>query len=406
MNSSQSTLVSLLSAAIRAKSLENLELEKVNWREVFDEAKAHDVYPLIYPLIKGISKHHFLDEVLMSEWRNATLMCGIIQLNHINQMKKVFQSFKEVNIPIIALKGLVLREMYPSPEFRAMGDADVLVHKEDVKEAEKVLISLGYVKFGTIPIHISFEHKNHLSIDLHSSLVDANQIKSVAAFEDTLWKNTRIVTMKGLPVLSLSLEYELLHLILHIASHMIKSGFGLRQLCDVVVFVEKEKDNIDWNLFFEKAKAYQIEKLVMTIFILCQELFSMDLPNKDNIQYLKHNQYIELFINELFSSGAFGKKNLIRINSTRLLHDNYNNKEKSTRKINFIISFLFPSPKNISKKYFYAKKYPLLIVVAWIHRIAYTLYLNGLSIFVQIRSLYSTATIARDRLKLLRWLQL
>jgi hypothetical protein len=406
MNSSQSTLVSLLSTAIRDERLGDLKLEKVNWREVFDEAKTHDVYSLIYPLIKSISKQHYSDEVLMSEWRNATLMCGIIQLKHINQMKKVFQSFKEANIPIIALKGLVLREMYPRPESRTMGDADVLVHKEDVEEAEKILISLGYIKFGSIPIHLSFEHKKHLSIDLHSSLVDELQIKSVADFEDTLWQNTRVITMNGLSVLSLSLEYELLHLILHIASHMIKSGFGLRQICDVVLFVEREKNNINWSLFFEKVKLYNIEKLVKSIFIVCKELFDMDLPYQSNTSYFSHNSYIELIIKEIFSSGVQGSKDHIRINSTKILHHSYKNNINSTNKIKLLTLFLFPPTEKLVERYSYAKRYPFLILFAWIHRFIYQLYLNGFSTLGQVRSVHSTLSITKGRIELLKWLQL
>lgn len=406
MNKTQTIIISTLTASIRGEKVANLNIDNVNWLDVFEEANAHNITALLYPTLKDISQYIAIDEGLISEWRKTSLLCGIYQIRHIKQMCKVFENFKEANIPVIALKGLVIRDLYPHPEFRSMSDADILIHKDYIEIADKVLLNLGYYKDSSIEIHSTYNHTNHLSIDLHWVLVNELHIKTVADFDKTLWANTRTVTMNGLPVLALSLEYELLHLILHMASHLIKSGFGLRQLCDVVVFVEKDKDNIDWNLFFEKAKAYKIEKLVMTIFILCHELFSMDLPNKDSIQYFKRNQYIELLINELFSSGVFGKRNRIRLISTRLLHDNYTNNEKSTRKINFIISFLFPSPKKLSKKYFYAKKYPFLIIVAWIHRIAYALGHNGLSIFEQIHSLYSTSTIARERLKLLRWLQL
>lgn len=406
MDQTQKNIISILSSSIRGEKVDHLNIDNINWLDVFEEAEAHNITALLYPTLKYLSQYHTIDKNLVSKWIRRSLLCGIQQIKHIKQMSKVFENFREANIPVIALKGLVVREYYPHPEFRSMSDADILVHRADVKKAEKVLMNLGYYKSSSIEIHSTFDHKNHLSIDLHWTLVNELHIKTVSDFDKTLWTNTRTVTMNGLPVLALSLEYELLHLILHMASHMMKSGFGLRQLCDVVVFVEKEKENIDWNLFFEKAKTYKIEKLVMTIFILCKELFNMGLPNEDSMDYFKRNQYTDLLVNELFSSGVFGKRNRIRINSTRVLHDNYNNKETSTRKINFIISFLFPSPKNLSRKYFYAKKCPLLIIVAWIHRIAYTLYHSGLSIFEQIRSLCSTSTIARDRLKLLRWLQL
>ena len=406
MNKTQKTIISVLSSSIRETKIETLNIDNINWLDVFEEADAHNVTALIFPTLKDLYQYNDIDKDLISNWKRASLICGINQIMHIKQMTKVFENFREANIPVIALKGLVIRELYPHPEFRSMSDADILVHKDDIEKAETILTNLGYYKDSSIEIHSTYDHKNHLSIDLHWTLVNELHIKTVADFDKTLWTNTRTVTMNGLPILTLSLEYELLHLLLHMASHMIKSGFGLRQLCDVVLFIENEKNQINWKYFFEKVRLYHLEKLTITIFIVCKELFNMELPKEDDINYFNYNHHIDFLINEIFASGVFGKRDYIRSNSTKILQENYNNDENSTKEINFIISFLFPSPKKLNIKYSYAKKYPFLIVFAWIHRIIYTLYLYGFSKFKQIGSLYTTARIAKERLKLLRWLQL
>lgn len=406
MNSTQKTLVDILSAAIRNNNIEKLDVSNINWREVFDEAKAHAVYPLIYPLVKTISINNHLNEALINEWRDLTLTSGLQQIYQINQIKKVFTSFSEENIDIIALKGLVLREVYPHPELRTMCDADVLIHKENIEVAEKILKNLGYIKFGSTNIHHSFKNENHLLIDLHFSLMDEEHIKSIPDFEETLWQNTRVVAMNGISVLSLSLEYELLHILLHIASHMVKSSFGLRQLCDIVVFIESEKNNINWDLFFEKIKLYNIEKFVMSLFIVCKELFGMTLPEHDSIHYFQYNNYIELLINEVFSSAVYGYKDNIIRNSSNIVHYSNNNKSTSLNRIKLLISFLFPSVEKMSEKYYYAKKYKFLVLFAWIHRFIYQLYKNGFSALKQITSMHLTLNHAKGRLKLIRWLQL
>ncbi|MGH4119452.1 nucleotidyltransferase domain-containing protein [Clostridium sp.] len=406
MNKTQKTIIFLLSSSIRETKVENLNTDNINWLDVFEEAEAHNVTPLIFPTLKALHQYATIDEELISKWKRASLLCGINQIMHIKQMSKVFENFREANIPIIALKGLVIRDLYPHPELRSMSDADILVHKGDIDKSEKVLVNLGYYKDSSIEIHSTFDHKKHLSIDLHWALVNELHIKTVSHFDKTLWTNTRTVAMNGLPILALSLEYELLHLILHMASHMIKSGFGLRQLCDVVLFIESKKDHIDWKIFFEKVKLYNIENLTITIFIVCKELFNMDLPKEQDIKYFNYNHHIEFLINEIFASGVFGKRDYIRSNSTKIMQENYNNDENSTNEINLMISFLFPSPKKLNVKYSYAKKYPFLIIFAWIHRIMYTLCFYGFSKFKQIGTLYTTAKIAKDRLKLLRWLQL
>lgn len=406
MNQAQRIIISILTSSIRGGKADNLNIDNINWLNVYEEGEAHNITALIYPTLKELHKYHTIDEALLSKWKNASLLCGINQIMHIRQMSKVFETFREANIPVIALKGLVIRELYPHPEFRSMSDADILIPKDYIDKAEKVLITLGYYKDSSIDIHSTFDHKNYLSIDLHWTLVSDLHIKTVTDFDKTLWSNTRTVTMNGCAVLALSLEYELLHLILHLASHMIKSGFGLRQLCDVVLFIESEKNNINWELFFEKVRLYNIEKLTITIFIVCNNLFNMDLPKEHGINYFDYNHHIDFLINEILSSGVFGKRDYIRTTSTKILQANYNNDESSTKEINFIISFLLPSPEKIHIKYSYAKRHPSLIVFAWMHRIIYTFYIYGFALFKQLCSLYTTARIAKKRVKLLRWLQL
>lgn len=278
MNCTEKTLISLLSASIMNKNIQGENFKTVNWRDVYEEALAHDVYSLIYPVIKKLSKTYSIDKTLISEWRDAAVISGLIQINHIKQMKIVFENFEKACIPVIALKGLVLRDLYPRAELRTMSDADILVHKEDIERADKILINLGYYKHVSTDVHNTYTQNGRLHIEVHWTLIDELCIRTISEFNNTLWQNTRTINIHDIQVLSLSREYQLIHIILHMASHMIKSGFGIRQLLDVVVFVEGERDNINWNLFFQQARCYNIEKFVTTIFILCNELFKVELP--------------------------------------------------------------------------------------------------------------------------------
>lgn len=58
----------------------------------------------------------------------------------------VLESFNENEIPVIVLKGLVVREYFPIRQLRTMSDADVLVHKEDLESVSKMMEDLGYTQ--------------------------------------------------------------------------------------------------------------------------------------------------------------------------------------------------------------------------------------------------------------------
>ena len=51
MNITQKTLVNMLSSAIRAESPKIIEDEAIDWKAVYEEAKLHDVHPLLSPML-------------------------------------------------------------------------------------------------------------------------------------------------------------------------------------------------------------------------------------------------------------------------------------------------------------------------------------------------------------------
>ena len=60
------------------------------------------------------------------------------------------------------------------------------------------------------------------------------------------------------------------------------SGFGVRQLADLVLLVEHEGKNINWNNFIEKAKKSGLYKFSLGMFKVCNYLFNMEIPKELN----------------------------------------------------------------------------------------------------------------------------
>ncbi|MEQ8154203.1 MAG: nucleotidyltransferase family protein [Clostridiaceae bacterium] len=406
MNNTEKALIKLLSAAIRGREFTDLNINHdINWQKVYNEAEAHAVLPLIYPIVKKISKSHEIDNELMAKWSKYTIMSGVYQTQHINQMKTVFRAFNEAGIPVVALKGLIIRELYPQPELRTMSDSDLLIKEEHIEVAEKVLTSLGYSKLDSIRHESCFIHNSALSIDLHWSVTNKDNLRNVDPFEYTVWQNLRTHDFYGVKIQVLSLEYELMHLFIHIASHIISSGFGIRLLCDIVVFIEQEWDNIDWNLVYCLAEACKLNKLISTILNLCHDLFSLDIPAAYTKVYPGTNEYKKILTNEIFNSGIYGKRNDIRIANTRMLN-NVLQSNADVGRFKLVVRYLFPTPTRLDKRYSYASKYPFLLVFAWIHRFAFELFSNGINRLKELFKIGSTSSFVKSRFDLIKWLQL
>lgn len=405
MNLTQKILSTLLAASIRENEIKRLDFDKINWEEVYEESKAHAVSALIYPTIKALSKSCNIPNELMEDWTKDAIMNGIYQNQNISRMKKVFKVFEESCVPVIAIKGLILRDLYPRPEFRTMSDSDLLINSVNTKDAEKVLMDLGYSKLSSIGHESCFVHDSAFSIDLHWSLINEDHLKNTAHFQNTLWQNLRTYDFHGVKIKALSLEYELIHLFIHMASHMIKSGFGVRQLCDIVVFIEKEGCNINWDIVSSLGDLCKLNKFINTILIICNNLFNLDIPKAYNKSYPNSKEYIKFLTNEIWESGVYGCKNEERASSIMLFAHNFK-ANSNTNIYKLILRYLFPSKDRLDKRFSYAVKYPSLLVFAWIHRLIYQLFFNASLRIKNLIKLKSTASLVRDRFELIKWLQL
>ena len=305
MNDNQKLLITLLSAAMRRQTPQIIETRGTDWENVFKEAKIHDIYSILYPVVRGLSSDQSPNKECITRWKNSVNIAGITQVQHDQRMKDVLNAFNQSGIPVIALKGLVLRELYPQAELRTMCDADILVHKKDIDRAKAVLLHMGYLEDKYFSHHkdVSFSHPLYLTIEVHWRLTTHEFANNDVCIENKLWERAVTANICNEPVLTLSLEDLMLHLCLHMAMHFIGSGFCLRQLCDLVLLIESKGKLIDWKLFYENVKTCGIEQFVFAIFSVCHKLFDMSVPEILYSRELVNDPFMEAFINDIFSLG-------------------------------------------------------------------------------------------------------
>lgn len=410
MDKNQQTLIKLLSAAIRGREITELDFDGVDWRALYEEAKAHEVYTLIYPAISNLAHKIATDSTLLAEWQRAVLYSGMTQIQHIEQMSRVLSSFNNAGIPVIALKGLVLRDLYPQPELRTMSDADILVKRKDIDRSKNLLLKMGYHIHGEDIKHIHFKHQSYPPIELHQSLVDYNKFKNSGFLEDTLWKNAVAAALCSIPAFSLSLGDQVLHLFLHMASHFKSCGFGLRPLCDLVLMIERNRESINWNYFAEKAELCGLFNFASTILLVCKKLFGLEIPEVIYNPNLENEPFVEAIISDIFAGGAYGDKDSDRLISGLRLHFSKHAGSKSPggRLENFL-SLVFPPVIKLGTRYSYAKKHSFLLPAAWIHRAVWFLIRRDVNGYQKKNSVLPSSrikAIGEERTKLLDWLQL
>ena len=409
MNNAQKQFVDILSAGIRGKAADKI-YDNVDWDEVIDLANKHKVEGIVYLALRKSNLVSKIGEKRLSLLKQKAAITGIGQSRHISGLSIVFNKIIEENIPVIVLKGLVVRDFYPQPDQRTMSDADILVHKDDVEKVKNLLIDMGYIflEDHKASHHIALVHNRYPVIEVHWNLFKRDGFSNeLEHYERLIWNRAIKVNVGEAEVLSLSYEDLALHLCMHMAAHLASTGFGVRQLCDLVVLVEKKGEEINWNSFIMKARMYGFEKFSLIMFLLCKKLFDMEIPKELEVSSVNNKKYIAALLDEIFESGVHGKKEMANQFATQVAF-NFEDKDSNPTlgAIKRYFRFIFPRIDDMSDKYSYARKFKVLAPIAWIHHLFSGIFASEYTFKDKFEFLTKGAAIATNRNKLLDWMEL
>lgn len=307
MDKQSQLLIDLVGRAL-ANNLTGSFPKTADWGSIYQRAKSHEVHTLIYPVIAALPSRLGPDQALKGRWYTETMLSSMYQLQNCNRISQVLSFLHQKQIPVIALKGLVVMNDYPNPELRTMGDMDLLIHHKDLKRAAEILKIFGYQEWRRGNKHITYECPNQLPIELHWSLIEERDWRQAVDFNTIVWDNASLWSIHEAPVYQLSQEDMLLHLLLHMGSHIIYNGFGLRQLCDLMQYVKHHSASIDWNYVYEKCHAYGIVQFSTAVFQVCSHLFHFTVPYLFAENELKYANCFESFIHDILEGGVYGKQ--------------------------------------------------------------------------------------------------
>lgn len=403
MNILQQQVIDLLNASIH-NTVPKLDYSKdVMWDKIMEEAKAHSIRGLLYPAIKSITNKDISKEMIES-WKKIAFFEAVNQSKHIKNTADILALFNENNIPVIVLKGLIIREYYPKPDLRTMCDSDIIIHKADIDKVRQLLIDRNFSEEEDAGHHIAFKRGN-FNLEVHWTLANESFRKGQECFQEKIWEDAIEVKVGGVKTLSLALEDLALHLCAHMASHMAITGFGIRQLADLALLVENEGHNINWNNFMIKSEKSRLLQFSKGMFMLCNYVFNMKIPRELKIKnYKKEEAYLDILINDIFSGGVYGQRDLSYQFRAQVAYDIDSDDKLSI--IKRYIEIILPPPSRLSDKYKYARKIKLLLPIAWIHHGIVGITNSNFNKESKRRFLTSTISKAQERNIIVRWLEL
>ena len=279
-------------------------------------ANKHKVLPFLYSTIEELSLEEYERSYLKKRCRNT-----VQQSYHLLILSHQIQTIlSEGGVSNILLKGAGTASFYPVPELRKSGDVDLLLPEpEKLATARELLLSHGFsVKEEQVANHhLVMVSKEGIDIELHTMLAEPFDHEPLNQYMRELLPDiaahTREITLIGLPLTILSDGYHAYELLLHMLQHFLRSGFGLKLLCDWVVFWNREiasEENALYTRLVEESGLTGFSQMISSV---CY--YYLGLHEKPD--GLMDENLCRTFLKDILDAEEFGKSSKSRMVSLR-----------------------------------------------------------------------------------------
>ena len=216
-------------------------LPEVSLDALYQTACKHNVTGIVAELL-----HPFLENAeepavrKLQESHMATVFRSVL----LEEEVKLFSArMEEEKIPYAFFKGYELKELYPVPELRTMGDVDVLVRDEDLARTAEVLCGLGYQKEEGGGAVWAFK-KDNFTYEVHRRLAFGSY-------------------------------WNFIFLCFHLAKHLNSTGAGIRMVMDLTLFLKAYQDTLDRDYIREQLELLRMDRFVKTVLYASGEWFGI-----------------------------------------------------------------------------------------------------------------------------------
>lgn len=341
-----------------------------DWAAFFSLAEAHRLLPLVYQAVCRCPGFSSVEEKLKKYCRAQCMQLTAQQVRQTAEFSAVQNVLSASGVRFLVVKGIVMRNLYPNPDLRLSGDEDLLVHREDIPLCCRVLGDLGYITANPESREYELPFSNpttSVRLEVHRSLFPPQQEAYGAwnrLFPDVL---SRSVVQDGIPTLSPS--DHMLYLICHAFKHFLHSGFGIRQVCDMILYANRWGKQVDWLRLLEQCRSIRAEKFAAALFRIGWKYLGFS-PEQAGypLQWQAVSADEMPLLGDILQAGIYGKSREERIHSSNVTLQAVAAQNKGTGR-NSLTASLFPGRKAMEGKYPYLRRWPILLPVAWTSRI-------------------------------------
>ena len=342
----------------------------VDWEEVFELARKQSLDGILF---------HQCRSRLPRETKRAHLKpylaCAAMSFQQEALVKDLLDRTEQRGIPLLFFKGAAIRDCYPFPALRTMGDLDFLVRREDREAVDRLLRKeMGCERF--IDNHNVWTYwKGRIYLEVHTRMFyeHLSNDTDYRGYFDRVWESAHPSPVFGLSSELVHVPDENLHflyLTAHTAKHLTTKGSGFRPYLDMVLTARHWADRLDWPWIARELDELRLLDFTKVCFALCERWFGVKMP-LDGAR--RPEEFWAAATAKCFSDGLFGLQNKENAGSISAREFRRSHLPRWLAALSLTIRKLFPSYENLQliRRYSFVDGRPWLMPAAWIYRWGY-----------------------------------
>ena len=364
------------------------------WRELLKLAQTHKMLPIVYEGIYQLPCLQMSQTDFLQKAKGLVIQQVTLQTMKTAQFFQWNQFMREHGYKPLVVKGIVCGNLYPKSDYRLSSDEDVWMEPATFEKCHELMIKFGLSIMEEVSIKDSYEisyrkKDSPLYIELHKSLfpVKDSVCSQWNTFFEEAYNRAIKVDIQGELVYTLDYTDHLFYLICHAFKHFLHSGFGIRQVCDIVMFANSCGRWVNWRRIKENCLQIRAHVFAATLFQIGYKFL-----NFNPVQACYPDEFMLLaadeshMLEDLLCGGIYGAVDRSRKHSSNItlnvvakdrkqrIQMSTNGRTAGKRKprtysLSAIIKTIFPPVKSLVGRYSYLKRRPYLLPFAWGKRI-------------------------------------
>lgn len=307
-------------------------------------AYQHGISNLLYPMYRLLPKNLQPDAAVLKSCKQITYAAAIRSELQQKELNALCSAFSEQSIPVLPLKGAIIKALYTKPEYRSMSDIDLLLPLQKRAEIRQILEQMGYSlqNCGQIDTDV-YISSDGLIFELHFDLTEEAPTPETVVFLRSLLERAKPENNK----LTLSPEEQYVYVLAHMGKHLLSGGSGIRHVMDVWVCCHRQ--NMDRTKLSALLKETGLQKLASAAETLADAWFSK----------APSNPLSEKFGESILSGKLFGTDQ--QRTENRMI-------KASGNRMAYWLHRVFPNYRTMCRFFPVLKKLPILLPAFWFFR--------------------------------------